>query len=143
MIRPEHIIEFAQTPPASFCYAAYCGDKDLDATLIEAFSTCGPEVLMLVAMDETNLILQVRDGVRRLPRNSIRELSVYPVLPAKACGHVQMNLELDAKDPRNYLEFFMCGPHSEAVEHWCMDKATQIANMLGVAVQLLEPGHDC
>lgn len=143
MIRPEHIIEFAQPEVASFSYTPYCGDKDLDATQMEVFSKCGPEVLMLLAMDEDNVILQLRDAVRRVPRREIREVSVYPVLPAKACGHVQMHLELGDGKSYNNVEFFMCGPHSEAVQDWCMGKATQVATMLNVPVKLLEPGHDC
>lgn len=143
MIAPDHIIKFTQPAVASFSYTPYCGEKDLDATLTAVFQTCGPEVLMLLAMDEDNVILQLRDAVRRVPRREIREISVYPVLPAKACGHVQMHLELGDGKSYNNVEFFMCGPHGEAVQAWCLDKATQIANMLKVPVTLLEPGHDC
>lgn len=143
MIVPENIIQVGQPALATFSYTPYCPDNDLDHTLIAAFQTCGPEVLLLVAADEESAILQLRDKVRRIPRSSIRGVNVYPVLPAKACGHVQLQLEVLEGATAHHFDFFMCGPYSEALQKWAMEKITQVARILNVPAELLEPGHDC
>ncbi len=143
MIVPENIIQIGQPSLATFSYTPYCPDKDLDATLKAAFQACGPEVLVLVAADEESVIIQLRDEVRRMKRSSIREVHVYPVLPAKACGHVQLQLEVVEGSTTHHFDLFMCGPYSEALQNWGMEKASQVARLLGVPVKLLEPGHDC
>ncbi len=143
MIVAEHIIQIGQPSLATFSYTPYCPEKDLDATLKAAFQACGPEVLVLVAADEQWVIIQLRDEVRRMKRGSIREVHVYPVLPAKACGHVQLQLEVVEGSSAHHFDLFMCGPYSEALQEWGMEQAEEVARVLKVPVRLLEPGHDC
>ena len=143
MIFPENIIQLSQPSLATFSYTPYCPDNDLDPTLIAAFQTCPPEVLLLLAADEDSVIIQLRDKARRIPRSSIRGVNVYPVLPAKACGHVQLQLDVTGGATSHHFDFFMCGPYSEALQKWAMEKITHVARMLNVPAELLEPGHDC
>lgn len=139
-------VALAPPPGETFTNVGYLDSTDLVPALGEEFKKLDPAVLLLLAANEEHLILHSRDRARRFPRAEIRELSVYPVLPAKASGHVQMHVELGpppTKLSRNYVEYFMCGPYSESLQNWCLDKTRQAASMLDVPVTLEEPGHDC
>ncbi|TDU71105.1 hypothetical protein EI77_02223 [Prosthecobacter fusiformis] len=136
-------VAFPQPPMAPYAYASRCYQKNMDAALAEELKQCGPSVFMLVAADETRVLVQNHQGKQKLDRATIHEISLHPVLPAKGSGMIILFFEVHQNGQLESQDFIMCPPYDLKLQEWCHKKAEEVAALLNVPFKITEPSYDC
>lgn len=136
-------IGFGQPPMAPYAEATHCYESDIEPALVQDLRRRGPGCFMVVAADYKEVVVQTREGVCRLNRSEISEVSLHPVLPAKGGGMVFLFFEMYRTGLLESYSFLMCGCHSEALQKWCEYKGRQVAALLKVPFKITPPSHDC
>lgn len=136
-------VPFTQPPMSPYAYASHCYEKTTETALAQELKRLGPSVFMLVAVDETRVVIQAHEHACKLNRASIREISLHPVLPAKGAGMVMLFFELYHNGQYESHDFLMCSCYSEALKDWCQKKGQEVARLLNVSFNVTTPSHDC
>lgn len=136
-------VAFTQPPMSPSAYASHCYEKTTETALAQELKHLGPAVFMLVAVDETRVVIQAHEHACKLNRASIREISLHPVLPAKGAGMVMLFFELYHNGQYESHDFLMCSCYSDALKDWCQKKGQEVATLLNVPFNVTTPSHDC
>lgn len=138
-----HSVGFCQPPGGPYAQATHCHERDLEPALVQDLEHRGPACFMVVAADYKEVIVQTREGVCRLNRSELSEVSLHPVLPAKGGGMILLFFEMYRTGLLESYSFLMCGSYSEAHQQWCEHKGRQVASLLKVPFKVTPPSHDC
>lgn len=136
-------LAFTQPPMAPYALAGGCYDKDLDPVLAIELERLGPEVFMLVAANENQVTVQSRDGVCRLARNTLQEIQLHPVFPAKGGGMVMLIFLRHANDEEIHRTFLDCPSYSKELQDWCYERARVLAKFLQLPLKVTRESYDC
>lgn len=136
-------VPFSQPPMAPYAYASHCYEKTTETALAQELKRLGPSVFMLVAVDESRVVIQAYEHACKLDRAAIREISLHPVLPARGAGMVMLFFELYHNGQFESHDFLMCSCYSEALKDWCLKKGQEVARLLNVPFNMTTPSHDC
>lgn len=116
----------------------------LDEVLALRLKRAGSTAALVIAMDARDLVLQSRTHVLRVPRATIRHLSVHPVLPAKSSGMVVLVLGTEAGGQRQARTLAMTssGYRKSDLEDM-VERARRLASLLDVPFSVEKDSYDC
>lgn len=101
-------------------------------------------VFGLIAWNESELLVQGRDGELRFSRDELRQLCLQPILPAKGSGMMRLCIETSSREePPVHTEAVVWHVHTEALQTWSQEICQQLAGCLKLPWVMAPASHDC